>query len=281
MELIDHNWYTKGVSIISQIIALTSFAALVDSLAKPKDRDIIAGFISKGSSIKFKQFEHSIIKSAINVFCSKEGNLNPIRVLFYSLVGAFVFTIVIVLGRWGMPVFGSDINYSPEYWQKALQILLIAPLIAYMSYPSDVVSLYITKKIFLRAERKVIYLPFYWFLDVFLSTLFTITPIALMYFISLSLINTVFAAGALKYTLFPLIGSTVVSALLSLFVSIFQFSVIAFGFVARGTIGPLLAYVNLFRGALNFENYPIAVTCFSFTTLSGLLKYSIFYFFGN
>ncbi len=272
----EHDFFTRALSLISQIVTLAGFGTLIDSLAKPEDRKVIASYIRKTDGVTFDQFELAIIRSAIKVFCDKNGNLSPLKIWVYSLSGAIISTLLIIIIRHGQPVFGSQNAIGPDLVQVSLIALFIAPIIAYLSYPSDVLSLHITKRIFLRPNRKNYMLPLYWLLDTILSLLVTAVPIVILYVLSTQLINSLFNEGELKYTLYPLIGATAVSCMLSVFVSVFQLSAIIAGNCCRGTIAPMFKYLNLFRGKLNFEAYPVAVTLFSVMTIYALLAYSMF-----
>lgn len=272
----DHDLFTRAFSLISQIVAFTGFGTLIDSLAKPEDRKTIANYIRSTEGVTFNQFELAIIRSSIKVFCDDNENLSALKIWVYSLIGAIITTLLTIIVRYEQPIYGSSLALSPNIIQALLITLFISPLIAYLSYPSDVLSLHITKKIFLRENRRNYMLPIYWLLDTILSLVVTAVPIVILYLVSIQLINTVFGEEEFKYTLFPLIGATVASCILSLFVSVFQFAAILAGNTCRGTIAPLFKYLSLFRGRLNFESYPVAVTIFTVMSTYSVIAYGIF-----
>jgi hypothetical protein len=247
------------IAIFSFMLMFIAFSTAIDRIMLDIDKKSISAFVSKGVGANFSDFESSVISSAISLFLKEERLSNRIIFLYSIIASYFVLT--------STALYLSYMEGLLDVF-RVVEVLLIGILVAvpsaYLSFPSDVFSFYITKKIFWRKKNTTLELIPLWFVDVFISSLIPIFPLVFIGFFSVA--GKHFDAvgweinGRFKIE-HVFILAAFFSTFISILISIFQASSILFGLLVRVTIGPLIFTSNKLISHVKLEEHP-------FTTIS-------------
>ena len=141
-----------NASYIGQLLAFIAIGSIIDQLVGTKSKEAAARYIFGWVGASFSEFESSFITGLVGAFCRRSDieHLSKLRVFFLSFVIssiAFVFIFIVnvtgVIDSTGM----SWIADNP-FWIVVIVSFGACLILAIISFPFDLYSMYITKKVF-------------------------------------------------------------------------------------------------------------------------------------
>lgn len=244
---------------LMKIGALVAPFLLIDKIIKEEHRAVISKYLFADMSTTFSGFESAVIRGLLQIFMI-DGKLSKKRVWFLSLLVCYSGSFVILWTE--RDVFmadGFDPNATLSIGVTPILMVTLAPLVAALvSFPGDLMSLSITRWLFV-TKAPVFPMTFVYFLiDVVLSTLASLISVCVA--IGIIVIWQFFSQEAAPPD--ALIAAVVFAILAnltaSLIVSLFQVFAIVFGILLRlamRSLYPLRALANHSAA----PDYPFAV----------------------
>jgi len=268
------------IVVISACATIIGLAAAIDRVLLDTDKAKIVGYLGNHKDFGFPDFESVVVSGAISLLLDRRTDkLSLVKVALYTLVGTFIITatvMLLVLVALFNHIESDDINIL-NIFAYMIGAFIVTILVAYCSFPSDWISLYITKKLFWNKVRHPLVMFPLWILDFFVSLFVAIFPLFLIYnsqIIELDMSVSNKLIGSEEASFF-MIGF-LCSGLLSVGISVFFLFVILIGFCLRA--------VNLFQ--YNFAKFLLQrtavslnpVTCISAVGSVVLIAICFFFF---
>ncbi|WP_299031367.1 hypothetical protein [uncultured Sulfitobacter sp.] len=188
------------------------FDAIVDKKAKANLAEFVFGFHDKS----VKDFENNVISSLLSVFV-KNDKLKWKRIFLLSL--AYSFLSVGGLGVFAYQSVESGDN--PSLWVVGLFGLIFLLVVAIISFPLDIYSIYVTKRLFWNKNNSIFGNIIKIVFDVALSLMPILIGVASMFFSDG--FSFIYMAALFQ---FPSVLS----------ITIIQIITLIFGIIARSTI---------------------------------------------
>lgn len=238
----------------------------IDQLGGKEFKSNVSGYILKNKNISFVDFEYSVIRSLIGLFIKENGEISALRVLAYSFTGS-IFMMASLIGlRQYTEVFGVPPVGGFQPLVMAIAIIALSIIFSYLSVASDYFSIFVTKTIFLKPNRKASFLPFYIILDLFISTIVPFIPLVLLHGFGSLFVDDVMREEQVMTTLAPITIGILVTMYLSALITFLQIMVLIYGLMLRYTFGSALVLLKKYSKFLNIEDSPLAVSmllCFT------------------
>lgn len=265
---------------LSRIGGILGFFALFDLLASREARNTVADYVFGFHGVTMRQFENSTVRAGLATVLN-DGRISGLRVLRMSaIMAAVTATLAISSG-------GESFLYLFGMLPKSL---LIEPLfIIFMtvaSIPSDILSIRVTKGLFIDGWLSILPYILRIFLDALVSAVL-IVALGGVYFLIMTevmpALPTIYGQVVTEgyevnaFTRVFLISAFAVSAFSTLCITTLQLIVLVVGIILRGLLlltqlsSPLVLHTRLYDAPFTFVGIALTLTGFAVDGVSSLL----------
>lgn len=155
-----------NASVIGQVAAFVGVGALIDIFISDRQRDLIASYIFRDSGSDFSSFEKGVISALVGMFRNRTrpDRLSRGRVFIYSILVSFLFLCLFA-------VMSRTLPQAPGTGGMILAFFFSTVILAICTFPFDLFSIHIVRRVFLSEHYSAAALPGRWLLAIGLSLL--------------------------------------------------------------------------------------------------------------
>lgn len=254
---------------LSQIVTFLAMGLFLDSIFPKAAKERIHGFLGS-KNVSFQEFESATITGLIQLLSRKDD---------IDRISIWKVPLVYLTGFLALLIFGGLMTGTASFTlPSVIMFLVITPIFA---WPFDYLSIWVTKKIFYFKYRHPLLFPFFIFLDMLISTAFTVLPV-ILYFLLVNILGLEILnfriietdPDEIEFSLGQfIVGGFMGNAFSSIFINIAQILIVIGGAITRAfwLIGKALGYeMN------NFKDYPITLAFTVFSLVAVLIEWLAF-----
>ena len=253
-------------AILGSLAALVTIAGEADKAMDAKLRKGIVDFLLKRPGAKIMRFDAIVFNTTIDIFIvgnSEFRHLSPKRVFLYTLgVCSMIVTFDAAVGL----VVGLPKGIPLHFFLERLPVILsLALCVVYVSFPSDLFSFWVTKKLFYGKSRTLIGWLLLIPLDLAISICVPTIPFLALYYGIPQIASTVHLSVDL---LFALLGGAIIfSVIISVGLTLLQLTAMLTGLLVRLSVGSVMALSRTAAKVAFFEKYPLKTLMLIFSLL--------------